>query len=79
MASQCGSTKIQSGSAAGEKVQIRFAKPVAKYLAVHLRFEMDMAAYSMCDFGGGEAEREELRAYRAEHFPILAQMEKDGQ
>ncbi|XP_024400936.1 O-fucosyltransferase 8 isoform X1 [Physcomitrium patens] len=64
---------------AGEKVQIRFAKPVAKYLAVHLRFEMDMAAYSMCDFGGGEAEREELRAYRAEHFPILAQMEKDGQ
>jgi hypothetical protein len=45
---------------------------------VHLRFEMDMAAYSLCDFGGGEAEREELRAYRAVHFPVLAKLEQEG-
>jgi hypothetical protein len=43
-----------------------------------MRFEVDMAAYSLCDFGGGEAEREELRAYRAVHFPILAKLEKAG-
>jgi len=43
----------------------------SKYLALHLRFEIDMAAYSMCEFGGGEAERRELQAYREIHFPTL--------
>uniref|UniRef100_A0A1D1YM36 O-fucosyltransferase family protein n=1 Tax=Anthurium amnicola TaxID=1678845 RepID=A0A1D1YM36_9ARAE len=42
-----------------------------KYLALHLRFEMDMVAYSLCDFGGGENERKELEAYREIHFPFL--------
>ncbi|KZV56186.1 hypothetical protein F511_24003 [Dorcoceras hygrometricum] len=42
-----------------------------KYLALHLRFEVDMVAYSMCDFGGGDDEKRELQAYREEHFPIL--------
>ncbi|KAL6013682.1 O-fucosyltransferase 15 [Asimina triloba] len=42
------------------------------YLAVHLRFEIDMVAHSMCEFGGGNEEREELDAYRAIHFPTLA-------
>ncbi|KAG0586540.1 hypothetical protein KC19_2G098600 [Ceratodon purpureus] len=64
--------------AEGEKARIRFAKTVPKYLAVHMRFEMDMVAYSLCDFGGGDAEREELRAYRAQHFPALAKLEHDG-
>uniref|UniRef100_A0A7N0UA50 O-fucosyltransferase family protein n=1 Tax=Kalanchoe fedtschenkoi TaxID=63787 RepID=A0A7N0UA50_KALFE len=44
-----------------------------RYLALHLRFEIDMVAYSMCDFGGGENERRELEAYREEHFPILVE------
>eukprot|EP01018_Ginkgo_biloba_P016948 Gb_16908 [translate_table: standard] len=43
----------------------------SKYLALHLRFEIDMAAYSMCEFGGEEAERKELQAYRDIHFPTL--------
>lgn len=43
----------------------------SKYLALHLRFEVDMVAYSMCDFGGGEDEKRELQVYRDEHFPIL--------
>ncbi|KAL3851402.1 hypothetical protein ACJIZ3_013284 [Penstemon smallii] len=43
----------------------------SKYLALHLRFEVDMVAYSMCDFGGGENEIRELQAYREEHFPLL--------
>ncbi|XP_077252233.1 O-fucosyltransferase family protein isoform X3 [Tasmannia lanceolata] len=43
----------------------------SKYLALHMRFEMDMVAYSLCDFGGGENERMELEAYREIHFPTL--------
>ncbi|XP_042503096.1 O-fucosyltransferase 8-like isoform X2 [Macadamia integrifolia] len=42
-----------------------------KYLALHLRFEIDMVAYSLCEFGGGENERKELQAYRENHFPLL--------
>ncbi|CAL9216642.1 unnamed protein product [Arabidopsis halleri] len=42
-----------------------------KYLALHLRFEEDMVAYSLCDFGGGETERKELQEYREDHFPLL--------
>lgn len=42
-----------------------------KYLALHLRFEVDMVAYSLCDFGGGEDEKKELQAYREIHFPLL--------
>ncbi|KAE9452495.1 hypothetical protein C3L33_15600, partial [Rhododendron williamsianum] len=45
----------------------------SKYFALHLRFEVDMVAYSQCEFGGGEDEREELRAYRESHFPLLAE------
>ncbi|XP_039121874.1 O-fucosyltransferase 15-like isoform X4 [Dioscorea cayenensis subsp. rotundata] len=47
------------------------SKTASRYLAVHLRFEIDMAAYSMCYFGGGKDEEEELEAYRAIHFPAL--------
>ncbi|CAK7350400.1 unnamed protein product [Dovyalis caffra] len=47
------------------------ARGSSKYLALHLRFEVDMIAYSLCDFGGGEKERRELQAYRESHFPLL--------
>ncbi|KAK3007354.1 hypothetical protein RJ639_017829 [Escallonia herrerae] len=43
----------------------------SKYLAVHMRFEVDMVAYSLCEFGGGEAEKNNLQAYREIHFPLL--------
>ncbi|KAG0615845.1 hypothetical protein M758_5G071200 [Ceratodon purpureus] len=36
-----------------------------KYLALHLRFDKDMAAHSACDFGGGKAERLALAKYRS--------------
>ncbi|KAG2303858.1 hypothetical protein Bca4012_062823 [Brassica carinata] len=49
-----------------------------KYLALHLRFEEDMVAYSLCDFGGGESERKELQAYREDHFPLLLQRLKES-
>ncbi|XP_078175043.1 O-fucosyltransferase 15-like isoform X1 [Carex rostrata] len=56
-------------------MKTRKNKP-SKYLAVHLRFEMDMAAYSMCYFGGGKEEEEELEVYRAVHFPALTHLRK---
>ncbi|CAA6670588.1 unnamed protein product [Spirodela intermedia] len=46
----------------------------SRYLAVHLRFEIDMAAYSMCYFGGGKEEEQELEAYRLSHFPALTHL-----
>ncbi|KAF8048260.1 hypothetical protein N665_2585s0003 [Sinapis alba] len=49
-----------------------------KYLALHLRFEEDMVAYSLCDFGGGETERKELQAYREDHFPLLLKRLKES-
>lgn len=45
----------------------------SKYLALHLRFEEDMVAYSQCEFGGGETERKELQAYRESYFPLLVE------
>ncbi|KAG7650297.1 O-fucosyltransferase 15 [Arabidopsis thaliana] len=48
----------------------------SKYLAVHLRFEIDMVAHSLCYFGGGDAEKAELDAYREMHFPTLANLTK---
>ncbi|XP_068645066.1 O-fucosyltransferase 8 isoform X2 [Aristolochia californica] len=52
-------------------------RSLSKYLALHLRFEMDMVAYSLCDFGGGENERKELQAYREIHFPTLVMRMRD--
>ncbi|CAE5957247.1 unnamed protein product [Arabidopsis arenosa] len=34
----------------------------SKYLALHLRFEIDMVAHSLCYFGGGETEQKEFRS-----------------
>lgn len=54
------------------------AKGYTKYLALHLRFEIDMVAYSMCEFGGGESERKELQAYRERHFPLFLERLKNS-
>ncbi|KAL1212827.1 O-fucosyltransferase 8 [Cardamine amara subsp. amara] len=53
------------------KYSVKGEEKPLKYLALHLRFEEDMVAYSLCDFGGGETEHKELQAYREEHFPLL--------
>ncbi|KAK8580593.1 hypothetical protein V6N13_143673 [Hibiscus sabdariffa] len=51
--------------------QHKVARGSSRYLALHLRFEEDMVAYSLCDFGGGQNEKKELQAYREVHFPLL--------
>ncbi|XP_050223690.1 O-fucosyltransferase 8 isoform X2 [Mercurialis annua] len=53
-------------------------KEPSKYLALHLRFEVDMIAYSLCEFGGGEDEKRELKAYRESHFPLLIERLKNS-
>jgi hypothetical protein len=55
----------------GEKKHTDAGGP-SRYLALHMRFEVDMVAYSLCEFGGGEEERRELHAFRETHFPALA-------
>ncbi|XAR73487.1 hypothetical protein NMG60_11007472 [Bertholletia excelsa] len=39
-------------------------KRPGKFVALHLRFDKDMAAHSACDFGGGKAEKLALAKYR---------------
>ncbi|KAK9163666.1 hypothetical protein Syun_004568 [Stephania yunnanensis] len=39
-------------------------KQARKFVALHLRFDKDMAAHSACDFGGGKAEKLALAKYR---------------
>ncbi|KAL6200925.1 hypothetical protein ACLB2K_024640 [Fragaria x ananassa] len=52
------------------------AKKASKYLALHLRFEIDMVAHSLCEYGGGDAEQKELEAFREIHFPALVHLQK---
>ncbi|KAL2339222.1 hypothetical protein Fmac_013668 [Flemingia macrophylla] len=52
------------------------AKKGCKYLALHLRFEIDMVVHSLCEFGGGEEERKEFEAYREIHFPALSLLKR---
>ncbi|XP_065877680.1 O-fucosyltransferase 2-like [Euphorbia lathyris] len=52
------------------------SKKASKYLALHLRFEIDMVAHSLCEYGGGEEESKQLEAYREIHFPALALLTK---
>ncbi|KAL8032436.1 hypothetical protein ABFS82_13G095000 [Erythranthe guttata] len=59
------------GSFISNVVPIKKEASPSKYLALHLRFEVDMVAYSMCDFGGGINETKHLQSYREDHFPLL--------
>ncbi|XP_056864478.1 heat shock 70 kDa protein 17 isoform X2 [Raphanus sativus] len=67
--------RIQS---VGMKVVKRMRKMAKRFIAVHLRFEPDMLAFSGCDFGGGETERAELAEIRKrwDTLPDLDPMEE---
>ncbi|CAA6662129.1 unnamed protein product [Spirodela intermedia] len=47
-----------------EMVDELLDRETGKFVALHLRFDKDMAAHSACDFGGGKAERLALAKYR---------------
>jgi hypothetical protein len=46
----------------GSKLSARMKEATGgrPWIAVHLRYEIDMVAYSMCTFGGGKAEQKVL-------------------
>ncbi|CAN0912548.1 O-fucosyltransferase 15 [Linum grandiflorum] len=48
----------------------------SRFLSLHLRYEIDMVAHSLCEYGGGREEAEELEAYREIHFPALTLLKK---
>ncbi|CAL5383365.1 hypothetical protein CsSME_00013418 [Camellia sinensis var. sinensis] len=48
----------------GEKLVHRIRTRSKHYIALHLRFEPDMLAFSGCYYGGGDKERKELGAIR---------------
>ncbi|EXB56332.1 hypothetical protein L484_024874 [Morus notabilis] len=48
----------------GEKLVHRMRMKSNHYIALHLRFEPDMLAFSGCYYGGGDKERKELGALR---------------
>ncbi|KAE9617273.1 putative GDP-fucose protein O-fucosyltransferase [Lupinus albus] len=50
--------------AMGKKLVQRMRMNSKHYIALHLRFEPDMLAFSGCDYGGGEKEQKELGAIR---------------
>ncbi|OAY74103.1 uncharacterized protein At1g04910 [Ananas comosus] len=48
----------------GQKLVQAMRKMSSRYIAIHLRFEPDMLAFSGCYYGGGEKERTELGEIR---------------
>ncbi|KAK4276457.1 hypothetical protein QN277_014604 [Acacia crassicarpa] len=50
--------------AMGKKLVSQMRRRSEHYIALHLRFEPDMLAFSGCNYGGGEREQKELGAIR---------------
>ncbi|KAJ7011391.1 O-fucosyltransferase 29 [Populus alba] len=62
----------------GERLVTKMRKMAKHYIAVHLRFEPDMLAFSGCYFGGGEKERFELGEIR-KRWATLPDLSPDGE
>ncbi|CAI9095782.1 OLC1v1031797C1 [Oldenlandia corymbosa var. corymbosa] len=60
----------------GQKLVTRMRKMAKRYIAVHLRFEPDMLAFSGCYYGGGDKERYELGEIR-KRWETLPEMSPD--
>ncbi|XP_071735379.1 O-fucosyltransferase 39-like [Rutidosis leptorrhynchoides] len=55
---------VESKGYLQQVVDPKAGKGVGKFVALHLRFDKDMAAHSACDFGGGKEEKKALARYR---------------
>ncbi|GJT29341.1 O-fucosyltransferase 29-like protein [Tanacetum coccineum] len=62
----------------GQKLVIKMREMANRYIAVHLRFEPDMLAFSGCYYGGGDKERYELGEIR-KRWTNLAETSPDGE
>ncbi|XVE57641.1 hypothetical protein DITRI_Ditri04bG0106100 [Diplodiscus trichospermus] len=62
----------------GQKLVMRMREMAERFIAVHLRFEPDMLAFSGCYYGGGEKERDELGEIR-KRWETLPDLSADGE
>ncbi|XP_044485719.1 O-fucosyltransferase 29 [Mangifera indica] len=62
----------------GQKLVTRMRKMAKRFIAVHLRFEPDMLAFSGCYYGGGEKERYELGEIR-KRWATLPDLSPEGE
>ncbi|XP_072957982.1 O-fucosyltransferase 29 [Typha angustifolia] len=62
----------------GQKLVQRMRNMSARYIAVHLRFEPDMLAFSGCYYGGGDKERNELGDIR-KRWATLPDLSAEGE
>ncbi|KMT11865.1 hypothetical protein BVRB_5g104410 [Beta vulgaris subsp. vulgaris] len=62
----------------GSRIVMKMREMDKRYIAVHLRFEPDMLAFSGCYYGGGEKEMNELREIRKrwDTLPDLSPLEE---
>ncbi|XWS62003.1 hypothetical protein CRYUN_Cryun07bG0173600 [Craigia yunnanensis] len=62
----------------GQKLVMRMHEMAKRFIAVHLRFEPDMLAFSGCYYGGGDKERFELGEIR-KRWETLPDLSADGE
>ncbi|OWM88367.1 hypothetical protein CDL15_Pgr003779 [Punica granatum] len=62
----------------GQSLVSKMHKMAKRYIAVHLRFEPDMLAFSGCYFGGGDKERYELGEIR-KRWATLPDLSPEGE
>ncbi|XP_042504883.1 O-fucosyltransferase 29-like isoform X2 [Macadamia integrifolia] len=62
----------------GNKLAMKMQKMAKRFIAVHLRFEPDMLAFSGCYYGGGDKERNELSQIRKQ-WPTLPPLSPEGE
>ncbi|XP_076886804.1 O-fucosyltransferase 29-like [Bidens hawaiensis] len=62
----------------GQKIVMEMRKMAPRYIAIHLRFEPDMLAFSGCYYGGGDKERNELGEIR-KRWATLPETSPDGE
>ncbi|XP_076920726.1 O-fucosyltransferase 29-like [Bidens hawaiensis] len=62
----------------GQKIVVKMRKMAPRFIAVHLRFEPDMLAFSGCYYGGGDKERNDLGEIR-KIWTTLPETSPDGE
>ncbi|XP_071730802.1 O-fucosyltransferase 29-like [Rutidosis leptorrhynchoides] len=62
----------------GRKIVMEMRKMASRFIAIHLRFEPDMLAFSGCYYGGGDKERNELGEIR-KRWATLPETSPDGE
>ncbi|PIA50266.1 hypothetical protein AQUCO_01300778v1 [Aquilegia coerulea] len=62
----------------GQELVMKMRKMATRFIAIHLRFEPDMLAFSGCYYGGGDKERNQLAEIR-KRWETLPDMSPEGE